>query len=108
MPGQITGRPTEPQPEEPKPETQPEPEEPQPEEPQPEDSEELVDLNEYNELREKEIARTVISEQKQSKFKCPRCGARLYYDNPDVILPSRPAKKKLICKACRNVDYVLA
>jgi len=71
-------------------------------------SEDLMDLDEYNNLRQKEINKQVISEQKQSMFKCPRCSQRLFFDNPDVILPARPAKKKLVCKACNYVGYMLA
>ena len=111
MPGTITGRPEEPKPEDIKePETQPDVEEPKEDLKEPEvvPSEELVDVKEYNENRIKEIERTVISEQKQSKFKCVRCGAQMFFDNPDVILSARPPKKKLVCKGCNHVDYMLA
>lgn len=95
MPGQIIGRPADPAPitEPVKPAVNDEP---------------LIDLKTYNDERKKEIERLKITEQKQSKFKCSRCGARLYYDNPDVILARVPPQKKLVCKECNNVDYVLA
>ena len=102
MPGTITGRAEEPKPISEKilePST---------------NAENLIDLDAYNANRSKELARQVISEQKQSRFKCPRCfekdgkNTQLFYDNPDMILAVRPPQKKLICKACNYVGYVLA